>query len=75
MRSLTRDELATLDLKPQDRAVLDREFERAGWVTVLGIRDSILQSVTRYQPGYFRHLCRQGRLPMRDEEQLVIGLD
>lgn len=74
MRSLTRDELATLDLQPQDRAVLDREFNRSGWVTVLGIRDKSVQSVTRYTPTYFQTLCREGRLPLEHEDQLVIGL-
>ncbi len=75
MRSLTRDELATLDLQPHDRAVLDREFERDGLVIVLGIEDKSLRSVTRYSRTHFQILCREGRLPMHLKEQLVIGLD
>jgi|GEM_PF-4861540 len=75
MHSLTRDELATMDLQPTDRVVLDREMERHGWVTIVNIRERRLQSVKRYEPSYFRRLCTEGRLPMTQEDQLVIGLN
>jgi hypothetical protein len=75
MRSLTRDELATLEVRPEDRLMLAREFSRAGLVIVCGIQERSVRSVKRYTPTYFQTLCREGRLPLGQEEQLVIGLD
>ena len=75
MHSLTRDELATLDVRDDDRAMLAREFDRQGWITVCAICDHAVQSVRRYKPSYFHHLCQEGRLPMGEEQQVVIGLD